>query len=133
WMKVGDPRNGTTGWIKSQPLTSKTGVTSFRFKTMTNDASSPITYHFFQSGTDKMTEQQQQDLLKELQARQQLMQKNMQMMFQNFDSMNHAWGPMPVMMPVVFVPVHAEPKAETSTSIKPPQQNSKGKEVQGKN
>lgn len=114
WTKVGDPRNGNTGWIKSSDMQTSNDPVRFTQQVF-SDASGPQAYQIFQYGNPKpMDPEQSKKFIKDMEARQQAMQENMQReiaeMNRHFAAMQefawpHFWNDEPMMMPVVFVPV----------------------------
>lgn len=127
WMKVGDPRNGNTGWIKSTDLNGANNAVTFS-QQIINDGNGPHTFQFMQYGQppQPMTEEERKKLMKQMQLQhqniQQTMQQQMLEMQREFDEMQHGWpfmhGPhMPMIMPVVFVPME-----ESQTQVKKPKE-----------
>jgi len=122
WMKVGDPRNGNVGWIKSSDL-NNSGPTSFTFtQKMINNGKGPQTYQMIQYGSPQKLTSEQTKALQELQLQQQRFQKQWQ---DTMDMFNHQFSHetympgvnFPMIMPVVVVPV----QQSTSTQAKPVQ------------
>lgn len=121
WMKVGDPRNGNTGWIKASDIQSANGPSSISFsQQIINDSSGhPHTYQLLQFGQpQQMTPAQSKKYMQQMQARQQAIQQEIQHeiddMNRHFNSMQQGWPFMfhdnfPMIMPVVFVPVQNQP------------------------
>lgn len=113
WIKVGDPRNGNVGWIKSSDLHTA-GNNGFSFSEhVISNGNGPSSY-IIQFGTPKsLSNDQINNYVKQMQQRNQAMQKEMQHMmkdmFNNFDQyMMH----FPIIMPVVFVPQDTAPAAK---------------------
>jgi len=127
WMKVGDPRNGNVGWIKSIDLSGNGGSTSFSFtQKMINNGKGPQTYRIIQYGTPQKLTPEQTKALQQLEMQQQHFQKEWQDMMDLFDhefshqmfmpGMNY-----PMIMPVVVVPVQKETSTQTTPKPKQPE------------
>lgn len=59
-MKVGDPRNGNVGWVKTTDLGSGTDTSAITFtQKVIHDGNTPYTYQFIQYGQpQKLTAEQ---------------------------------------------------------------------------
>lgn len=84
WMKVGDPRNGNVGWVKSADLSAKNGVnTSFTFtQKVVNDGrtvSSPI----LQVGPAPKLTPEQAELMRKLDVQRKAIQQSVQQNIQS--------------------------------------------------
>jgi hypothetical protein len=100
WMKVADPRNGNVGWIKSSEINN----TRMTFNVMSSQEGGH-SYQIIQYGNSKPYTE---DQLKQMQARQEALQKDMQKMVANmFDDFHHPWMNFPMIMPVVVIPEKA--------------------------
>lgn len=126
WMKVGDPRNGNVGWIKSSDISSSGGPTSFTFtqKTISN-GKEPQTYQIIQFGSGQKMTPEQMQVLQQLQQQQQNFQKQWHdLMSQMNDQFQHDWimptMGFPVIMPVVVVPARAPVTQPAANTKQPP-------------
>lgn len=106
WIKVGDPRNGNTGWIKSTDLSNK----NFNFNLIkTSDGMHQ--YQVIQYGNTKpLNPEQVSNAIKQMELRQQIIQKDMQRMMQDMFADAQEW-----MKTRMFVPVFMMPLKETTT------------------
>jgi hypothetical protein len=101
WMKVGDPKNGNVGWVKTSDLTDRNS-SGFSFSQQTvNTADGPKTTIQFgvpQAMTD--------DQIKEIQKRQAEIQNRIQKVMQDmYHDLNTGYpAGFPVFMPVIVVP-----------------------------
>lgn len=103
WVKVGDPQNGTVGWIKSNDLGGSKNVT-FSQKIITDGAPSEQTY-VIQYGNPP-DQKQVQEMMQKLQIQQRNFQEAMKNMMQD---MGKIWQEM---MPTVTVVPKANPTNE---------------------
>jgi len=106
WIKVADPRNGNVGWIKNSDLSAPGTTTKFTFtQQIMNNGKEPGSYQVIQFGTpqQKMTPEQTQ-MIKQMQERQQSIQKNAQEMV---NEMYKNIGNLPMIVPVIVVPESA--------------------------
>ena len=126
WVKIGDPKNGNVGWVKSKELNNINSTqTSFTFtQSYINDNNkSPMTYRIIQFGEpSKLSSEQTQSMIKQMQIQQQSLQKSMQNMMHDMDQFFYDdWhfkpGNFPLLMPVVFIPV--QNTTNTSQQIQP--------------
>lgn len=125
WMKVGDPRNGNVGWIKSNEVMGQHS-SSFTFIQRTiDDGKEPQTYQLIQFGQPQtLTPEQSNAQAKKIQAQQQAIQQNMQKTIQNmleginsfYKQQDTLFQSMPFFMPIIVVP--AQP-ADRSNTVKP--------------
>lgn len=131
WMKVGDPQNGNVGWIKLEDLADNSGSLATQFsmtqKTISTK-SGPKTIQVVTFSTPKtLSNEQSQLLMKQMQAREDNLQKSVQKMMQNFyQDMNNYYmaNPamfgtpnMPVVLPIIVYPQDAPtviPRAHSS-------------------
>lgn len=113
WVKIGDPRNGNVGWVKSNELNNINSTqSSFTFtQSYINDNKPPMTYRIIQFGEpSKLSSEQTQSMIKQMQIQQQSFQKSMQNMMHNMDQLfyddrHFMLGDFPFLMPIVFIPV----------------------------
>lgn len=127
WMKVGDPRNGNVGWIKSDDLTNSDGSTSFTFtQRVINDgkAAKGNTVQYIQFGNEqnKLTAEQTKQYIEKLQLQQLNMQRDMQNTFQRMmKDMNSVYNmdTSAMIMTPMIVPVVIVPTQKTQTPVKP--------------
>lgn len=128
WMKVGDPRNGNVGWIKSSDMTTPGAPASFTFtQKVINDKSGPHTYQLMQFGKpDNVNSAQAQEFIKNIQAEQQMIQMRTQKAIQEMmndinslyqRSMASGFANFPIFVPVVVVP--AEKLKNQNSNVKP--------------
>lgn len=111
WVKVGDPRNGNVGWIKSSDM----GQAKFTFNMMTT-GNGAQRYQFIQTGSP-YTEKQMDKMMEQMRQRQETLQKDMQKMMQDMDS---SWFSFPIVMPVVVMP--QKPSTTTPVTKTPTEQ-----------
>ncbi|MDR3477321.1 MAG: hypothetical protein P4M14_04750 [Gammaproteobacteria bacterium] len=130
WMKIGNPQNGDVGWIKLEDLTNESGSLATQFsmtqKTV-NTKNGPKTIQVVEFSTPKtMTSAQNQALIKEIQSRQDNLQKSVQKLMQSFSQdMNSYYmeNPamfstpnMPIVMPILVYPQDAPPSSNAPHS-----------------
>lgn len=104
WVKVGDPTNGNTGWVKASDLGFQSNILGLTFTAGNfNDSIPPQTYKLELGQAQSLTGEQTIEFLKELHVKQAAVQKALQdmvtLIFTNNKSMN-----VPVLMPVLFIP-----------------------------
>lgn len=141
WIKIGDPRNGNVGWVKTSDLKSIKGPVTFTQK-VTNTENGPQAYQIIQYGqTPQLTNEQIQKIQQQQQLFQQSVQKIIQDMMNDmnnlfpagfsqhdFNVMNGS-GNFPLIVPIIVVPEkstqqqkqplkHPTP-APTSTTVNP--------------
>ena len=98
WIKVADPRNGNVGWIKASDL----GNNKLSINVITT-GDSPNSYQIIQFGNTKFfTTEQIQQVVKNIELRQQTIQKDMQKMMQEI--LNHSQWRFPLIMPATVAP-----------------------------
>ena len=113
WVKVADPRNGNVGWIKSADLKQ----TGFTYKVVTS-GDGTHGYQIIQYGNTKpYTAEQVSTIMKSMQKRQQMLQKDMQLMMQDMFAMHHSWMDFPMIVPVIVVPEKAPAPAHHKDKI----------------
>lgn len=114
WIKIGDPRNGNVGWIKSNEfnkINSTEASFTFTQSYINDNNKSPMTYRIIQFGKpSKLSSEQAQSMIKQMQIQQQSLQKSIQNMMFDMDQLFYDdWhfnpGNFPFLMPVVFIPV----------------------------
>lgn len=115
WVKVADPRNGNVGWIKSTELNGNGTSFTFTqsvFNNGTSTSSHPQSYIIQFGGPQKLTPEQAQAMYKQMQTRQEALQRDMQAMINSmFKTPNFT---APVFVPVIMVPQPAAPAANTT-------------------
>ncbi|HEX4044892.1 MAG TPA: SH3 domain-containing protein, partial [Gammaproteobacteria bacterium] len=116
WIKVGDPRNGNVGWIKSSDLSGKPGEpAAFTFtQRITNDGKNPQTYQVIYGQPAKFDNKDIQNMLQKLQLQQQSIQQSMQKaveeMMNDFNKLYQLQtipadtNNFPIILPVVIMP-----------------------------
>lgn len=143
WVKIGDPRNGNVGWVKSNELNNGNSTqASFTFtQSYINDNNkSPMTYRIIQFGEpSKLSSEQTQSMMKQIQIQQQSLQKSMQNMMHDMDQLfyddwHFMYGNFPFLMPVVIMPVqNANPQVhknkQSSPSVSSPATSSNQQEL----
>lgn len=113
WIKVADPRNGNVGWIKSTDM----GNTNMTFKVMSG-GDGKQSYQIIQYGNTKPYTEEQ---LKQIRAREEALQQDMQKMVQQmFQNTQHPWAGFPMILPVVILPekVVTPPTSPNATPTK---------------
>ncbi|MHB1947649.1 MAG: SH3 domain-containing protein [Gammaproteobacteria bacterium] len=108
WVKVADPRNGNVGWIKSTDLNGNGTSFTFTQSVFNNGTSAqPQSYVIQFGGPQKLTPEQAQAMYKQMQSRQEALQRDMQAMINGmFKTTNF---PTPIFVPVIMVPQTAAP------------------------
>ncbi len=118
WVKIGDPRNGNVGWIKSSDLSSGS-TSSFSFtQKVINDGKAPQSYKIEFGNMPTLNVDQTQLMIKKMQTQQQAIEKSAQKVIQ--EMMNNIYrlyqqqpqllydnGKSAVIMPIVIVPASA--------------------------
>jgi hypothetical protein len=125
WIKIADPKNGNTGWVKSSDLSSN-GSSSFSFSTrfISGDGSKKPGYQIIQIGGENSNKDFQTEMVK-LQQQQAAIQQSvnksinnmvddMNRLYKQYQQMMNSTG-MPVVMPVMLVPVTPDNKAATKS------------------
>ncbi|RDI38958.1 hypothetical protein [Aquicella lusitana] len=139
WMKVGDPRNGNVGWVKTTDLGSGTDTSAITFtQKVIHDGNTPYTYQFIQYGQpQKLTAEQIKEMAQKMQTQQKAVQQSVQKAIQNMikdmdvlyrhqlEVINEMGG-FPVVVPVVVTPQQTKP-APSQTAPAVQQQNSPSK------
>jgi len=104
WVKVGNPENGDTGWVKSNELSFQNAIIGFVFSNMSFDTSVPATKYVLKLGqSQNLTGKQTIEYFKQLHEQQGELQNAIQQLV-NILTTNHSILNMPVMMPVLFIP-----------------------------
>lgn len=116
WMKVGDPRNGHVGWIKTSEVGDGTS-SSFTYTQRTiNDGTGPQSYQMIQYGQPQTHNAgEMNESLKKMQARQKALQQNLQKSIQGmmneindiYKQQSSLFGNIPMIMPIIVVPVES--------------------------
>lgn len=86
WMKVGDPKDGNVGWIKSNEMTTPGAPVSFSYtQKVVNDKNGPHTVQLLQVGkpNTQSTQQDQQEFYNKLRQQQQIIQQKAQSAIQD--------------------------------------------------
>ncbi|HSW70850.1 MAG TPA: hypothetical protein VLH77_02600 [Gammaproteobacteria bacterium] len=123
WIKVADPRDGKVGWVKVKDL-GTTETTEFTFtQRYINTGKTPQSYQIIQfGGPNKMTPEQVQQQLKQIEQQQLQMQENLNKAIQNMITPWYNPG-MPYVMPIIVVPAPNLPVDKN----KPSDQSGSGK------
>lgn len=128
WMKVGDPRNGNVGWIKSSDTTGENGNVSITFsqRTMGNDSNgSPQTYQVIQyNNSNNLNQKDAQKVMQQIQMQQESMRNAVQQMLNEMNNIyNMDWRTFnngnPVIMPIVILPAKPSTQPSTATTTAP--------------
>lgn len=118
WMKVGDPRNGNVGWIKSSDtqIPGQPNAISFTQKVINDSKGDQHTYQLMQYG--KPAQQQSDELIQKMEKQQRAIRDSMQKAFQDvilqLDNVNewnkaHGMPEFPMIVPVIVMPSAAKP------------------------
>jgi hypothetical protein len=122
WMKVGDPRNGNVGWIKSSDVSNVPGSPnsfSFTQRTVTDSKGVPHTYQIIQYGNPinvnnpaipKNVQQNIQGVVQDIVNGFNTMYQQQQKMMSNM--------PTPVIMPIVVMPPQNQAAAPATPTKK---------------
>lgn len=126
WVKVGDPKNGNVGWIKSSDLKDPNSPVSITYtQQYINNGNEPQAFQFIQYGPPhKMSKEEAQALVKKLQMDQQQLHKSMENIFNSmFQELNQRFPMMdrtaPIFMPVVIMPQQESSKASATVPTPP--------------
>lgn len=114
WMKVGDPRNGNVGWLKSSEMATPGEPTSITFtQKIVQDKNGPRNIQLLQYGNpQKLSPEQVADFQKKMFEQQKMIQEYSQKAFEEMtNQMNklYQWGKdngldrVPMIMPIVVV------------------------------
>jgi hypothetical protein len=115
WIKIADPRNGNTGWVKSKDLdTTGSFQSTVTFSQSTGEGGKPSGgYQVIQFGQrNNLTEEQKKDMIKDMQLKQQKFYESVQkymdgtMRNMNYIFNNDGFMRDPAIAPVIIVPVH---------------------------
>jgi SH3-like domain-containing protein len=133
WMKVGDPKNGNTGWVKVSDFSeNKPGMHASGFsmtEQTVNTKDGPKTYRTIQfNNPTTMSPTEAQATMKKIQEQQAAIQKRSQEIMQNiYKDMNSLYmtnpaafsnQAYPVFMPVIIVPAQPAPPANPKPAPK---------------
>ncbi len=112
WIKVGDPQTGNVGWIKATDLGDK----NFSFNVI-RAGTGNNQYQIIQYGNIKpLTPEQISNATKQLELRQQEIQRDIQKMMQDMGA-NQEWMRMPMFAPIFAVPVKETPAKPPETKL----------------
>ncbi len=107
WVKVGNPKNGNVGWVKSSDL-ADAGASSSGFsfsQQVEKSGNGPETYVFKLGIPTALTKEQSDALYKQIQAQQAAIQQSVQKIIKDmFNSYNQT------MAPAATTPTPANPK-----------------------
>lgn len=122
WVKVGDPANGNTGWVKAEDITKATqSAHGYSVsQSFTNNGKYPQWTTQF-STAKPMTAEQNAEFWKKFEAQQKALEQDMQQMMHDFYGNGDQalyWNVYPMMMPVVMVPVSKTSSDENATAVK---------------
>lgn len=119
WVKVADPRNGNVGWIKSIELNNKNGSSVTFTQSVIDSGKEPQGFQIQFGMPQKMSPEQTQAMMKQIQASQRALQDDMQRMMKDvFKNTQMTWPNFPLVVPVIMVPAPAAPT--NVTTVKPP-------------
>ncbi len=101
WVKIGDPRNGNVGWVKSNDLlNSGTISTGFSIsQQLTNDGKKPESFLMQIATSPELTPEQSQRIRRQIEEQQIIIQNSMQQLMQ--DIYNDSGIFVPIVKPVV--------------------------------
>lgn len=123
WVKVGDPRNGNVGWIKTQDFKNLGNVNSINFsQRIVNTNQNPQGYQVMQMGAfpQQLTPEQSQAMFKDMEARRRLFEREMHQMMDNmFRNNQMMWSNMPMIVPVILVPQNPQVTTKQPTPPAP--------------
>ncbi len=108
WVKIGDPRNGNVGWVKSSEL-SGNDSTSVIFSHSISTGGKNTNYQVFQFGTPSKLTPDQTKALQKLEEQQAAARNALQKAWQ--DMMNSWSMPGPILMPIIVVPQQSPTQA----------------------
>lgn len=118
WVKVADPRNGNVGWIKSTDLNSNGTSFTFTQSVFNNGTSAhPQSYVIQFGGPQKISPEQAQAMYKQMQTRQEALQRDMQSMINGMYKSPNV--PTPIFVPVIMVPQSAVPAINQTQTLTP--------------
>ncbi len=120
WIKIGNPHDGNVGWVKSSDLHDAASVADgFSFtQHIVNSGKGPQSYVLQFGVPQQLTQEQSEALFKQIQAQQEVIQKNVQQMMQNFYThFGSDWMNYPIIMPVVVMPQSTTPAKQPNTPI----------------
>lgn len=140
WVKVANPKDGNVGWVKLSEFKKPPSAKANRQHIATTESkitedNGPKVYRIVEySGPDKLKPEQIEQLVAQMQKRQQQMDRYMQMMMQNMWNnlrMFHSMGPWfwneaPI-VPIIIVPEQTDTKQVAQD--KPDENNSKGSSI----
>ncbi|EKD53624.1 MAG: hypothetical protein ACD_60C00166G0001 [uncultured bacterium] len=114
WIKIGDPQNGNVGWVKMSDL-KEAGQTpsgfSFSSQMIGNDKT-PGSYVIQFGDPDSTITKQTEALFKQIGAQQEIIQKNIQQVMDNYFSGKETHYP--IIIPIVIKPQAITPPPATS-------------------
>ncbi|HEX2548695.1 MAG TPA: hypothetical protein VHM20_02635 [Gammaproteobacteria bacterium] len=116
WIKVGDPTNGNTGWVKTSDLGFDNNILGITFSAKNfNDSVPPQSYQLELGQEQSLTADETVAFLKSLHEKQATVQKALQdMVTLIFSDKNLN---VPVMMPVLFIPQKNLPIANPNDEL----------------
>lgn len=134
WMKVGDPRNGSVGWIKisDTQIPGQPSSISFTQKVINDSKGGQHSYQLMQYG--KPAQQQSDEIIKKMEQQQAVIYDSMQKTFQdvmiqmkNVNEWNktHGMPEFPMWIPMMVMPSSAHPPAHQPVPTKKPVQEIK--------
>ncbi len=119
WIKVGDPNNGSVGWVKQNDLSANTGSVNISQQFISTEQG-PKTYVIKLSPPENLSPEQ----LKQMQQRQEILQQSLRSMTESINSLFQQNLKVPVQVPVlipVMVPATSTSPAKTSVDTNPVQ------------
>lgn len=103
WIKVGDPKTGNAGWVKSSELGFQNSIIGFTFSQVDfNSMVPPQTYNLALGQAQSMNGEQAVAYLKAMHLKQATIQQALQSMITLLFSDQNL--KLPVLMPVLFIP-----------------------------
>lgn len=117
WIKVANPQNGNTGWVKSKDLSQA----SFNVQ-MIQGESGPEHYQVIQYGNIPVNSQSVANIMEQMRKRQSVIQQEMQQSVDTmYKEMQLFWSHFPMTLPVLVItpanqPAPVKPQATTQTA-----------------
>ena len=110
WMKVGNPNDGSVGWMKSDAINNSGMSFTFSQQMIDNGKSGGShTFQIMQFGNDKNNDVKTQEMLKKMQLQQQNLQRSIDAsvvnMLNEINSLNSVRWNATTVMPPMIVPV----------------------------
>lgn len=111
WVKIGDPRNGNVGWVKTTDITASANSSGVNFSQQIISHDGGKHYFYIKNGIpQQMSDQEAKIMLKKMEDQQRAAQMNMQRAMQQLmKDMDNLYHPLsgqsfPMIMPVIVIP-----------------------------